>query len=66
MATLIDRFSGHDLDNDQIVLCAAVRITAFELAEYINENVPDSREKSVALTKLEEVVFWANAGIARN
>lgn len=25
-----------------------------------------SREKSLAMTKLEEAVMWANAGIARN
>ena len=32
----------------------------------INTNVPDSREKSVAMTELETAMFWANAGIARN
>jgi len=26
---------------------------------------PDSRERSLALTKIEEAVFWANAAIAR-
>ncbi|WP_419715896.1 DUF7681 family protein [Bacillus cereus] len=26
----------------------------------------NSREKSLALTKLEEAVFWGNASIARN
>jgi len=36
------------------------------LAAYINENCPDSREKSLAFTKLEEAVMWANASIARN
>ncbi|WP_459213736.1 Acb2/Tad1 domain-containing protein [Paenibacillus macerans] len=29
-------------------------------------KVPNSREKSLAMTKLEQSVFWANAGIARN
>ncbi len=28
--------------------------------------VPESREQSIAITKLEEALFWANAGIARN
>lgn len=35
-------------------------------ASWINSNVPDSREKSIALTKIDEVVMWANAGIARH
>lgn len=39
---------------------------AKHLASWINERVPDSREKSLAITKLEEAMFWANAAIARN
>ena len=27
---------------------------------------PESRERSLALTKIEEAVMWANASIARN
>jgi hypothetical protein len=37
-----------------------------ELAYLIDEEVPNSREKSVAMTNLETANFWANAGIARN
>ena len=44
----------------------AIRYKAKMLAAYINENCPDSREKSLAMTKLEEAVMWANASIARN
>lgn len=29
------------------------------------ELVPDGREKATAITKLEEFMMWANAGIAR-
>lgn len=43
-----------------------VRSIALSYATVLNELVPDSREKALCLTKLEEVVFWANAGIARN
>ena len=43
-----------------------IRSNAKELATLISDLVPDSREKSLALTKLEEAVMWANAGIARN
>lgn len=44
----------------------SVRQTAYRLAVFINDSVPDGREKSIAITKLEEVMFWANAAIARN
>jgi hypothetical protein len=43
-----------------------IRGMARELAYAIEHNCPNSREKSLAMTKLEEAVFWANAGIARN
>ena len=36
------------------------------LAMLIEESCPDSREKSIAITKLEEAIMWANASIARN
>lgn len=32
---------------------------------YILENMKDSREKSLALTKLEEACMWAIKGITR-
>ena len=39
----------------------------FKALAYIIETMcPDSRERSLALTKLEEAVMWANAAIARN
>ncbi len=34
-------------------------------AEIINALCPNGREKSIAITRLEEVMFWANAAIAR-
>ena len=37
-----------------------------DLASLVAALVPDGREQSVALTKIEEAIFWANAGIARN
>ena len=35
-----------------------------ELAHSILENCPDGRERSLALTKLQECRMWANASIA--
>lgn len=43
-----------------------IRDTAKQLALLLGEQCPSSRELSLALTKLEESVMWANAAIARN
>lgn len=39
---------------------------AREFSELVDELVPASREQSLAKTKIEEAVMWANAGVARN
>lgn len=39
---------------------------AKNLAFFILQQTPKSREQSLALTHLEESIFWANAAIARN
>lgn len=43
-----------------------LRAKAKELAYLIDELCPNSREKSLAMTKLEESSMWADASIARN
>lgn len=43
-----------------------IREMCLELAKSISAVVPNGREQALALTKIEEVMFWANAGIARN
>lgn len=45
---------------------AYIRDQAKQLALELTELCPLGRELSTALTKLEEVVFWANASIARS
>lgn len=37
-----------------------------EVAELLDRILDDGREKSLAITKLEECRMWANASIARN
>ena len=59
-------FTYHAPKPDQIPRYQYIRDTGKELATYIDSNCPNSREKSLALTKLEETVMWANASIARN
>jgi hypothetical protein len=60
------RFTYHAPKGDQTQRYERLRAKAKELAELAVELVPPCRERSLALTKLEEVVMWANAGIARN
>ena len=65
--TQIDNnFSYHAPKPGQPEKYEIIRSTAKCLAELVNEACPESREKSLALTKLEESVMWANASIARN
>lgn len=41
------------------------RAACLRLAQELGNIVPEGREWSVVLTKIEEAMFWANAGIAR-
>lgn len=43
----------------------SIRQRCRQLADFINETCLDGREKATAITKLEEVMFWANGAIAR-
>jgi len=60
-----NRFTYHAPNAEQIKKYPLIRDEAKYLAYLIEENVPNGREKSLAMTKLEEVVMWANAGISR-
>ncbi len=59
-------FTYHAPKGDQPARYEAIRAAARDFAHLINQLAPPSREQSLALTKLEEAVMWANAGIARN
>jgi hypothetical protein len=61
-----NNFTYHAPKEGQPQKYEAVRNKAKELAYLVDELCPKSREQSLALTKLEESVFWANAAIARN
>ncbi len=67
MSETIERnFTYHKPTEYKQQVYPKIRDKAKELAYLINDLVPDGREKSLAMTKLEEVVMWANAGVSRH
>lgn len=65
-ARIENDFSYHPPKPGQPAKYEAIRAKAKELAELIAELTTPGREQSAALTNLDQVVFFANASIARN
>jgi hypothetical protein len=64
---LSKRFTYHPPTTEgKVEAYQRIREDARLMANTINTQAPESREKSLAITKLEETVMWANAAIARN
>lgn len=60
------RFRHHPPQTEQRVQNhEAVRHLCERLAVHMDDRLPDGREKSLVLTKIEEAMFWANAALAR-
>jgi len=63
---LANSFTYHTVKEGQSERYVALRGRAQTLATEIYMFVPPSRERSLAITKLEEAIMWANKGIACN
>ncbi|MGF2618482.1 hypothetical protein FZC84_21185 [Rossellomorea vietnamensis] len=61
-----NRFTFHPATPEKAEKYEGIRNEARQLAHILNELCPDGRELSIAMTKLDEVVMFANASIARN
>ena len=59
------RFTYHPPKDDQQERYVDLRRLGHEFASLVAALCPASREKSLALTKIDEAVMWANASIAR-
>lgn len=61
------RFNYHPADTEEKKQAhEQIRNMCLRYATDIKNLIPEGREQALALTHLEEVMFWANAGIARN
>ena len=63
----MNQFNSHPPTSETIVRAhEKIREECLRLSSYISYYVPIGDEKDEALKKLQEVMFWSNAGIARN
>jgi hypothetical protein len=66
LTDLSNRFNYHQpKDESTAQKHETIRYQCLQLAINITRLVPKGREQALAITHLEEVMFWANAGIAR-
>ena len=60
---LIDRINvsltNHTPNDEQVIRILEIRDGAMTLGKMIANHCPDSRERSLAVTHLEETVMWA-------
>jgi len=61
-----NNYTYHAPTEGDIKKYTTIREKAKEFAYLIDNACPNSREKSLAHTNLEQAVMWANASIARN
>lgn len=60
------RFTSHETTAGQVDAMTLIRQACAAAAGEVVLRVPRGREQSTALTKLEEAMFHANAGVARH
>lgn len=61
---LVNRFGFHPATKVTIPLHEETRSRALDYALWLQKNLPESREKALALTALQEAAMWSNAAIA--
>jgi hypothetical protein len=53
------------MDEDKKIKCLNIKNAVKQLAFDIDNVCPEGREKSLAFTRLEEAVMWANKSVSR-
>jgi hypothetical protein len=60
-----ERYSQHEPELLAKIWIGRIGCGAQNLAEKINQYVPDGKEKDNALEKIDEALMWANVAISR-
>lgn len=66
MPTIRSEFAVHRLNPPGFLKAEQLAAAFSKLLNEIDELVPDGREKSLVITKLQEACFFAKRGIAVN
>ena len=64
LTEVVDRFKVHPMDEDRKMHSDKIREEIMNIADVIDIYCPDGREKSLALTKLEECLMWVNKSLS--
>lgn len=65
MYNIENNFIFHEVTPESSENMRRIREKSKELAYLIDAVCPESREKSLALTNLEQTMMWANSSISR-
>lgn len=57
-------FTYATLTEEQRTECRALFAMAREFATFLNQTLPECREKSLAITAVQQALLWSDAAIA--
>lgn len=60
------RFGYHRVTEKTLPKHRTIREEFIEIADTLDQLLPDGREKACAMTALQEAAMWANAAVATN
>ena len=62
---IADRFKFHPMSDEAKMHSNKIREDIISTADVIDIYCPEGREKSLALTRLEECLMWANKSLSK-
>jgi hypothetical protein len=66
LGDLYKRFEFEPEGHDKARMHESIRDLCRQMALNMDYLLPDCRETSIVMTKIEEVMFWANSAVARH